>query len=146
MRKAATTLFSAALAITIPFAAHSASYETQDSYDDAVFSVREAIIGKGLVIDDEAHIGDMLARTRADVGSEVELFTGAKAFGFCSATVSRQVIEADITNVQFCPYHIYVYEAAAAPGTVHVGFPDYPGETMAPVRELLDEIVREALR
>ncbi|MDO5529135.1 MAG: DUF302 domain-containing protein [Paracoccus sp. (in: a-proteobacteria)] len=140
-------LFSAALAFTIPLAAlaEPTVYETDEPYEDAVFAVREAIIGKGLVIDDESHVGDMLDRTKEDVGGEKDLYAGAISFGFCSATVSRQVMEADIANVQYCPYNIFVYEAVENPGTVHVGFRDYPGESMAPVRELLDDIVRSAL-
>ncbi len=112
------------------------------SFDDATFSVESAIVGRGLVVDHVSHVGEMLARTAEDVGSDVTLFEGADVFLFCSAVVSREVMEADPANIVHCPYSIYVTDRG---GEVTVGYPAYPGETMAPVRDLLDGIVAEAL-
>ncbi len=69
---------------------------------------RAAIVGRGLVIDYVSHVGEMLARTGADVGSDVELFAAADVFLFCSAVTSRNVMEADPMNIAYCPYGIFV--------------------------------------
>lgn len=53
-------------------------------------------------------------------------------------------MEADISNIQFCPYSVFVYEAAAEPGSIVVGHPVYPGEAMAEVNALLSKIVDAA--
>ena len=71
------------------------TYDYDGSFDDATFAVENAIVGKGLVIDYVSHVGDMLERTRADMGSEVVLFDGAQIFVFCSAALSRKMMEAD---------------------------------------------------
>lgn len=113
-------------------------------FDDAAFAVENAIINEGLVIDLRSHVGEMLARTGADMGAEAELFTAADIFSFCSARVSRAVIEADLTNVQFCPYNIFLYELAANPGEVVIGHRHYPGDSMAPVNEMLNRLVDAA--
>jgi hypothetical protein len=47
------------------------------SFDDAIFSVETAIVGRGLNIDYVSHVGDMLARTGADVGSDKVIFDNA---------------------------------------------------------------------
>ncbi len=51
------------------------------SYEDALFSVENAIVNQGLVVDYRSHIGEMLARTRQDVGG-APLFDAADAFLF----------------------------------------------------------------
>lgn len=108
------------------------------------FALEQAILNEGLVIDLTSHVGEMLDRTKADVGGTVDLFTAADTYSFCSARVSRQVMEADVINVQFCPYAVFVYETPDQPGKVTVGHRVYPGETMAPVNELLNRIVDSA--
>lgn len=118
---------------------------TEGSFDDVEAAVESAIINAGLVIDSTNLVGDMLARTKEDVDGTKDLFTHATAFTFCSARVSRQVMEADLNNVQHCPYSIFVYETPDAPGKVTVGHRAYSDPTMAPVTELLDGIIKDSL-
>lgn len=117
----------------------------EDSFDNVAFAVESAIVGRGLVIDHVSHVGEMLERTRADVGSDVVLFTQADVFLFCSATTSRKVMEADPLNVQYCPYGIFVMETPDKPGTITVGHRIFPEGPMKEVEALLDTIVSDAL-
>lgn len=118
------------------------TYSFDGSFDDATFAVENAIIGQGLVIDYVSHTGEMLNRTAADVGSEVELFAAADIFVFCSAQLSREVMEADPMNIAHCPYGIFVAERD---GEVMVGYRNYPEGEMQKVQAMLDEITREAV-
>jgi len=117
-------------------------FDYDGTFDDATFAIEDAIISKGLVIDYRSHTGEMLERTRADVGSDVVIFDAADVFLFCSAAVSRQVMEADPMNVVHCPYSIFVADQA---GKVTIGFRDYPDGPMQVVEDLLTEIVEEAI-
>lgn len=121
------------------------TFKTTDSFDDVTFGVETAIVGRGLVIDATSHVGAMLERTRADVGSEVVLFEHADVFSFCSASLSRKVMEADIANIRFCPYDIFVYTTATNPGETVVGFNEMPDGAMKEIETLLSDIVKEAL-
>jgi uncharacterized protein (DUF302 family) len=112
------------------------------SFEDAAFAVESAIVGRGLVVDHVSHVGEMLARTGADVGSDVTLFAQADVFLFCSAVVSRKVMEADPMNIVHCPYGVFVTERE---GEVIVGHRAYPEGPMQEVESLLDEIVQEAV-
>jgi uncharacterized protein (DUF302 family) len=116
-------------------------YPYDGSFDDAAFGVESAIVGRGLVIDHVSHVGEMLERTAADVGSDVELFEAADVFQFCSAVVSRKVMEADPMNLVHCPYGVFVAERD---GEVMVGYRNLPEGPMQEVQALLDEIAREA--
>lgn len=138
----------AALAVASPVLAEShggelsVTYPYDGSFDDATFAVETAIVGAGLVIDHVSHVGDMLARTGVDVGSEVTVFDGADIFSFCSAVVSREVMEADPANIAFCPYGIFV---TSRDGTVEIGYRAFPEGEMQKVQSLLDGIVQDAL-
>lgn len=119
-------------------------YEYDGSFEDATFGTREAIIGRGLNIDYVSHVGEMLARTKDDVGGTTDLFANAEIYVFCSASISRKVMEADPMNIAHCPYNIFVIETPGEDGKVYVGHRDLPKGTMNPVRELLEAIAREA--
>ncbi len=118
------------------------TYPFEGSFEDATFAVESAIVGQGLVIDYVSHTGDMLNRTGADVGSDVQLFTAADIFLFCSATLSRKVMEADPANIAHCPYGIFVTDKD---GAVEIGYRHYPDGPMQEVQALLDTIVQEAI-
>lgn len=118
------------------------TYPFEGSFDDAAFALENAIVGRGLVVDYVSHVGEMLARTRADVGSDKKLFEEADIFLFCSAQVSRKVMEADPMNIAHCPYGIFVADQG---GDVVIGYRAYPDGPMQEVQTLLDGIVQEAL-
>ena len=121
---------------------HSTTYPFDGSFDDATFSIESAIIDKGLVIDYVSHTGEMLNTTADDIGSTVKLFDAADLFVFCSAKISRMVMEADPDNIAFCPYVIFVTDRE---GAVTIGYRNYPEGAMQQVQSLLDEIVQEAI-
>lgn len=135
----------AMLAATPVLAEEPVTRIVEDDFDNVTFAVESAIVGHGLVIDHISHVGEMLERTRADIGSDVVLFTQADVFLFCSASVSRQAMEADPMNIQYCPYNIFVAERPDKPGQIVVGYHNYTDPSMAPVTELLAGIVDEAL-
>jgi hypothetical protein len=132
----------ALLALTLPATAQEAIVTPYaGSFEDAAFSVESAILDRGLVIDYVSHTGEMLARTAADVGSDVELFAAADIYLFCSATLSREVMEVDPMNIAHCPYGIFVADRA---GEVTIGYRSYPDGPMQAVQSLLAEIVADA--
>jgi len=127
------------------------AYSVEADFADVRLDLADAVINRGFVIDYEAMIGDMLQRTAADVGANKTIYKDAQTVQFCSATLSRSVMEADPSNIAFCPYVLFVYERADRPGTVTVGFRRQPEsgsdesrKALAAVNALLDEIAREA--
>ncbi|TDK46300.1 DUF302 domain-containing protein [Antarcticimicrobium luteum] len=133
------------LAAQVATAQEMVSYTTDQSFDDVAFGVENAILDAGLVVDHVSHVGEMLERTRADVGSDKVLFTKADVYSFCSAKVSRSVMEADPMNIVFCPYDVFVAELADKPGEVIVGYRQFPEGAMQEVQAMLDGIVKTAL-
>lgn len=127
--------------------------KTKAKFDDVKDDVVNAVTKRGLVVDYTAHIGTMLDRTAKDVGAAKKVYARAEAVQFCSATLSRRMMEADPANIVFCPYVIVIYTLAADPATVLIGYrrPQRAGspETRAALKavdELLGAIVREAVK
>ncbi|HEY9057168.1 MAG TPA: DUF302 domain-containing protein [Aurantimonas sp.] len=129
------------------------SYETDAPFDEVRQDLTDAIVNRGYVIDYEAFVGEMLARTGGDVGAEKTLFQdgNANVMQFCSAVLSRKAMEADIMNLSFCPYGVFVYENAETAGTVTVGFrrldeigSDESKAAIGEINAVLDEIAKEA--
>ena len=131
------------------------TYTKAAAYDDVRFELNEAIIGKGLNIEQTGDIAQMLERTGPDVGSTKPIYKHAGFFSFCSARLSRRMMEADPANIALCPYVVFIYEAVGKPGEVVVGYrrpvapagaPEPSREALAAVDALLDGIAREATR
>lgn len=125
-------------------------YSTEGAFDDIRLFVHDAIIDQGLVIDYTGKPGLMLERTRADVGGG-KIYKHAEFSLFCSATISRKTMEADATNISFCPYIIFYYELESEPEKVYVGYrrpvitgSDASRKSLMAVDKLLHKIVREA--
>jgi uncharacterized protein (DUF302 family) len=129
------------------------AYSKQAKFEDVRDDLKAAIEAKGLVIDYHSYFNRMLERTGKDLGSTRTLYVDAQAFAFCSATLSRRMMEADPANAAMCPYSISVYATAKEPGKVVVAYrrtwrPDGSAASKAALKEveaLLDGIAREAV-
>jgi uncharacterized protein (DUF302 family) len=123
------------------------------SFDDVRDAVDMAITDRGMVVNNVAHVGEMLERTGKDLGESRQIFLKAEVLEFCSAVVSRKMMESDPDNIVFCPYAISVYVVPENPGEVRVayrkprlvGSPDSQ-KALKAVDELLSGIVKEAMR
>ena len=149
--------FALGLALAAPALAaepdHMVVAKSQAKFEDVKEDVVNAVTKRGLVVDYTAHIGAMLDRTAKDVGAAKQIYARAEAVQFCSATLSRKMMEADPSNIVFCPYVIAIYTLAADPGTVYVAYrrPQAVGtpESRAALKaidDLLSTIVREAVK
>lgn len=124
-------------------------YEKKAAFTDVRQDLIDAIINRGYVLDFNGRVGDMLKRTRADVGG-VPLYLEAEYMAFCSAVLSRKTMEVDIHNIGFCPYVVTVYENKANPGTIYVSYRKLtsggnPDQSLVAVEKMLDEIANEAV-
>lgn len=117
------------------------TFDFEGSFEDATFAIESAIVDRGLVIDLVSHVGDMLNRTGEDMDAETMIFENADIFLFCSAAISRRVMEADPMNIVHCPYSIFVAERD---GEVMIGHRAYPDGPMQEVEAMLDAIILDA--
>lgn len=129
------------------------SYTAKKTFEDARFDLTNAITEKGLVIDYTGHIAKMLERTGADIGSTKPVYSAAEYVTFCSAKLSRQMMEADASNMGLCPYMMFVYETVAKPGEVVIGYRRLPDDgnpaskaAFKEINALLDGVAKAAAK
>ena len=123
------------------------------SFEDVRDSVEMAITDRGMVVNNISHVGEMLQRTGKDLGESTQIFLKAEVLEFCSAVVSRKMMEADPENIVFCPYAISIYVVPEMPGEVKVAYrkPQIVGspasqKSLKAVEDLLSGIVKDALK
>lgn len=97
-------------------------YKFEGRYEDVRVDLDYAITGLGIKVNGVSHISDMLARTGKDIGRTKKIYEHAEAVQFCSATLSRNMMEADPLNIVFCPYIIYIYSLPNEKNTVYLGY------------------------
>jgi uncharacterized protein (DUF302 family) len=149
----ATLMFAGAVQGAQAAGDHMAVFTKAGSFEDVRDAVDMAITDRGMVINNVAHIGEMLERTGKDMGGTRQVYLKAEALEFCSAVVSRKMMEADPDNIVFCPYVISVYVVPEKPNEVRVAYrkPTIAGspaaqQALKAVDDLLSGIIKDALK
>jgi Uncharacterized conserved protein len=119
-------------------------------FQSAKEAVETAIANRGMIVNNVSHVGDMLERTGKETGLGGAVYGTAEVLEFCSAVVSRKMMEADPHNIVYCPYTVAVYTLPGAPKTAYISYRKPPaakgktGEALKAVDKLLQDIVTEA--
>ena len=127
-------------------------YKTESTFNDVLEAVKLAISQQGLVVNNISHISNMLQRTGQDAGKQARIYGKGEAVEFCSATLSRKIMEADPNNIVFCPFIVAVYTLPDNPKTVYLAYrrPTLVGneasrKSLKEVEALIDRIAQDAL-
>ena len=124
----------------------------EGDFEDIRDRVAFAVESQGLVVDHTANVGEMLKRTGKDLDEDGQIFGRAEVLEFCSALVSRRMVQADPQLLAFCPYGIAVYTLPGDPLTTYVSYRRMVTDVATPtqkavlrrVESLLAAIVEEA--
>lgn len=126
-------------------------FKAHGSFSDVRAQLEMAIEGKGLKINSNGKISEMLDRTGKDIGATKQVYAHAEQFEFCNARISRMTMEADPHAIAMCPYIISIYQL---PNDKHV-YIAYrkPAATKNPalkkalteLEKMLTDIIKEAM-
>ncbi len=97
-------------------------YAVEGDYDDVWDDLKMALGDRGLVISTISHVGEMIDRTGRALGRTRPIFDKANVMSFCSAVISRNMLEQDPHLIAFCPYEIAVYSIAGKPKTIYLSY------------------------
>ena len=114
------------------------------NFADTRDAIVMAIENRGLVINYTSHIADMLNRTGTDIGASKQIFDQAEIIEFCSAGLSRKMMEADPHNIVLCPFAISIYTLPGEKNTTWVAYRKPMGGAEKIIGPLLKEITAEA--
>jgi uncharacterized protein (DUF302 family) len=156
MESAMKKMLAACAMLCLPLTALAAEgytvlFKAQGSYQDVRDNLQMAIEGKGLKITSTNHIADMLDRTGKDIGETRKVYENAEQFEFCSATISRHMMEAEPHAIVMCPYSVVVY-TIPNDKTVYLAYRK-PAATknaalkkpLAEMETLLSDIIKDAM-
>jgi uncharacterized protein (DUF302 family) len=131
--------------------AYAMVFKTPGEFQDVRDSLESAIEGKGLVINHTNKIAEMLERTGKDLGASRQVYVNGEQFEFCSATVSRRMMEADPHAMVMCPYIVSVY-TVPDDKNVYIAYRRPPvtanpalQAALAEVEKLITEIIEDAM-
>ena len=126
---------------------------TKGEFKEMKERVLHAIEGRGLVLNYTSRIGAMLERTGKDIGGARQIYSDAELLEFCSAKVSRDMMEADPRNIVFCPYSIAIYTLPKEKDRVYIAYrrlgasgSEQSAKSLRAVEKLVADIVTEALK
>lgn len=152
MRSLRFTFALAILALATTASATPVISKTTGTFDEIKENLTNALTNRGMVVNNIAHIGDMLARTGKDLGKTNPVYLKAEAIEFCSATISRKTMEANPHNIAYCPYVIAIYVLPKEPKTVYVTYRKPTGgdtkaskASLGEVEKLLRDLVKETI-
>lgn len=142
--------------VCLPFSAFAGEgyamvFKTQGEFQYVRDALEMAIEGKGIKINHTNKIAEMLERTGKDLGATKQVYVNGEQFEFCSAVISRRMMEADPNAMTMCPYILSVY-TVPNDKNVYLAYRKPPvtnnpplDKALADVEKLLNEIVQEVM-
>lgn len=120
--------------------------KVEGSFDEVKEMLVMAIENRGLVVNYTSHISEMLGRTGADIGASKKIFEQAEIVEFCSAGLSRQMMEMDPHNIVMCPFAVSIYTLPNEKNAVWLSYRKPFGQAARLVGDLLDGVVSEVAK
>ena len=97
-------------------------HSVHGKFDSVWEDLNLALTDRGLVVSGVSHVQKMLDRTGKALGRTKKIFARAKVLEFCSAVVSRDMMERDPRFIAFCPYRIAVYTLPGEKNKVYLSY------------------------
>lgn len=126
-------------------------YSVDADYDEAWKSLEMALNDRGLTVSSISHVGDMLERTGKELGRTKKIFGRANVMEFCSAVISRDMMERNPHFLAFCPYQIMVYTLPDDEKKVYLSYrrliwkDDSGKDVLEPVEKLTKDIINDVV-
>lgn len=124
------------------------------NFDDVREYLVMAIENRGVKIDHQSFIADMLARTGRDIGLTKAVYLRGDQIQFCKADLSRAMMEADPRNMTFCPFIFSLYVTPDKPDVVNLAYRKMSNlasnkaskKALADIEKMMSEIAQEAFQ
>ena len=126
-------------------------YSVRADYDDVWEGLKMALDGRGLAVSSVSHVGEMLERTGKELGRTKKVYGKANVLEFCSAVISRDMLEKNPHFLAFCPYQIMVYTLPQDEKRVYLSYrrliwkDDIGKDVLDPVEKLLEGLIKEVI-
>lgn len=126
-------------------------YSVHADYDEVWKGLEMALNERGLTVSSVSHVGEMLERTGKELGRTKKIFGKANVMEFCSAVISRDMMEKDPHFLAFCPYQIMVYTLPDDEKKVYLSYrrliwkDDSGKDVLDPVEKLVEDLINDVI-
>ncbi len=120
-------------------------------YEQVWEDLQTALSDRGLMVSSVSHIGEMLVRTGQSFEGAKKIFAQARGLVFCSAILSRTMMETNPHFIAFCPYQILVYSLPEQEDIVYISYRrliwnnGHNQEPLENIEQLLNGLVSEVI-
>jgi len=123
-------------------------YSVQGDYDEVWEDLKMALNERGLVVSSVSHVGEMIDRTGRALGRTRKVFGKANVMEFCSAVISRDMLEQNAHLIAFCPYQIMVYSLPDNERKIYLSYrrPIWNGPSDQGVLDEVEKLVSGIIR
>ncbi|MDA8214623.1 MAG: DUF302 domain-containing protein [Nitrospiraceae bacterium] len=126
-------------------------YSVYADYDEIWKGLETALNERGLTVSSVSHVGEMLERTGRELGRTKKIFGKANVLEFCSAVISRDMMERNPHFLAFCPYQIMVYTLPDDEKKVYLSYrhliwkDDSGKDVLGPVEKLVEDLINDVI-
>ncbi len=126
-------------------------YSVYADYDEIWKGLETALNERGLTVSSVSHVGEMLERTGRELGRTKKIFGKANVLEFCSAVISRDMMERNPHFLAFCPYQIMVYTLPDDEKKVYLSYrhliwkDDSGKDVLDPVEKLVEDLINDVI-
>lgn len=126
-------------------------YSVNADYDEIWKGLEIALNDRGLTVSSVSHVGEMLERTGKELGRTKKIFGKANVMEFCSAVISRDMLEKNPHFLAFCPYQIMVYTLPDDEKKVYLSYrrliwkDDSGKDVLDPVEKLIEDLINDVI-
>lgn len=132
------------LSSLVPFAvANESSIEVftkTASFEEVRDNLALEVTRRGMALTQTIAINDMLEKTAKDVGAIRPVYVNAEALAFCSPSLGRKLMEANSSNIVYCPLMVSIYVLPEAPKVVNVAYRRIPKGSSTQSQKLFRDV------
>lgn len=115
-------------------------FSKSGSFEEVRDNLALEVTRRGMALTHSIQINDMLEKTAKEVGAIRPVYVNAEALEFCSPGLGRKLMEANSSNIVYCPLMVSIYVVPEAPKVVNVAYRRIPKGGSAQSQKLFRDV------
>lgn len=115
-------------------------YSKIGNFEEVRDNLALEVTRRGMALTHSIRINEMLEKTAKEVGAVRPVYLEAEALEFCSPGLGRKLMEANSSNIVFCPLMISIYVLPETPKVVNVAYRRIPKGSSAQTQKLFRDV------
>lgn len=110
------------------------------SFEEVRDNLALEVTRRGMALTQTIAVNDMLEKTAKEVGAVRPVYVNAEALAFCSPSLGRKLMEANSSNIVYCPLMVSIYVLPEAPKVVNIAYRRIPKGSSTQSQKLFRDV------